>query len=87
MPPGYMIVPTGRVPKKYDGGFSIYTAAWSLLFRYPGRQFQSGLFGTGWRPNMPVEDRSIFILTLKVAWGGGVVRAFPLLHRNFTLAG
>lgn len=43
---GYMIVPTGRVPKKYDGGFSIYTAAWPLLLRYPGRQFQSGLFGT-----------------------------------------
>lgn len=44
---GYMIVPTKpRVPRNYDAGFSIYTAAWPLLLRYPGKQFQSGLFGT-----------------------------------------
>ena len=42
-----MIVPIKlRVPRNYDAGFSIYTAAWPLLLRYPGRQFQSGLFGT-----------------------------------------
>ncbi|MGC9259638.1 MAG: hypothetical protein ACP5I8_06100 [Phycisphaerae bacterium] len=44
---GYMIVPTlPRVPRNYDAGFSIYTAAWPLLPRYPGKRFQSGLFGT-----------------------------------------
>ncbi len=43
---GYMIVPVHRVPINYDAGFSMYTAAWPLLLRYPGHQFQSGLFGT-----------------------------------------
>ena len=45
---GYMIVPKKlhQVPRIYDGGFSMYTAAWPLLLRYPGNQFQSGLFGT-----------------------------------------
>ncbi len=43
---GYMIVPVKRVPKRYDAGFSMYSAAWPLLLRYPGNQFQSGLFGT-----------------------------------------
>jgi hypothetical protein len=47
---GYMIVPiAGRVPKKYDAGFSIYTAAWPILLRYPGHQFDSGLVGTWMR--------------------------------------
>ncbi|NNM88003.1 MAG: hypothetical protein HKL95_05755 [Phycisphaerae bacterium] len=44
---GYLIVPTKpRVPRNYDAGFSMYTAAWPLLLRYPGQQFQSGLCGT-----------------------------------------
>ena len=43
---GYRIVPVKRVPKNYDAGFSMYSAAWPLLLRYPGNQFQSGLFGT-----------------------------------------
>lgn len=30
----------------YNAGFSVYSAAWPLLSEYPGRQFQSGLFGT-----------------------------------------
>lgn len=34
------------VPQTYDGGFSIYVAAWPLLDKYPGHNFQSGLFGT-----------------------------------------
>ncbi|NNM84801.1 MAG: hypothetical protein HKL96_03470 [Phycisphaerales bacterium] len=44
---GYMIIPTRpRVPRNFDAGFSIYSAAWPLLLRYPGNQFQSGLCGT-----------------------------------------
>ncbi len=34
------------VPQTFDGGFSIYVAAWPLLNKYPGHNFQSGLFGT-----------------------------------------
>lgn len=43
---GYMLVPVSRVPDEFNAGFSLYSAAWPLLERYPGRRFQSGLFGT-----------------------------------------
>jgi hypothetical protein len=43
---GYLLVPHSRVDAKYNGGFSMYVAAWPLLKNYPGQQFQSGLFGT-----------------------------------------
>ncbi len=43
---GYMLVPVERVPEEFNGGFSLYAAAWPLVERYPGSRFQSGLFGT-----------------------------------------
>lgn len=43
---GYLLVPHERVDAKYNGGFSMYVAAWPLLKNYPGQEFQSGLFGT-----------------------------------------
>ncbi|MFN7021651.1 MAG: sialate O-acetylesterase [Phycisphaerales bacterium] len=43
---GYLLVPAERVPAEFNAGFSLYAAAWPLLERYPGRRFQSGLFGT-----------------------------------------
>lgn len=43
---GYLLVPNERVPKTFNAGFSMYVTAWPLLDRYPGRRFQTGLFGT-----------------------------------------
>lgn len=43
---GYLGVPTERVPAAFDGGFSLHVAAWPLLGKHPGPQFQTGLFGT-----------------------------------------
>ncbi|MEM1224192.1 MAG: hypothetical protein AAGJ40_00760 [Planctomycetota bacterium] len=43
---GYLTVPNERVSMEYDGGFSLYVNAWPLLENYPGRRFQTGLFGT-----------------------------------------
>jgi len=43
---GYLLVPNDRVQETYNAGFSIYVAAWPLLQEYPGRRFQTGLFGT-----------------------------------------
>jgi hypothetical protein len=43
---GYLLVPHEKVDAKYNGGFSMYVAAWPLLKDYPGQNFQSGLFGT-----------------------------------------
>ncbi len=43
---GYLLVSTDKVPDAFNAGFSLYTAAWPLLERYPGHRFQTGLFGT-----------------------------------------
>ena len=43
---GYMLVPVERAPEEFNAGFSLYAAAWPLVERYPGSNFQSGLFGT-----------------------------------------
>jgi hypothetical protein len=46
---GYLLVPNEKVPETYNAGFSMYVAAWPLLQEYPGRRFQTGLFGTWMR--------------------------------------
>jgi hypothetical protein len=43
---GYLLVPHDKVDAKFNGGFSLYVAAWPLLKNYPGQEFQTGLFGT-----------------------------------------
>jgi len=43
---GYLLIPHDRVPETYNGGFSMYVAAWPLLKEYPGNRFQTGLPGT-----------------------------------------
>ena len=43
---GYLLVPHGKVPETYNAGYSMYSAAWPLLQKYPGHRFQSGLVGT-----------------------------------------
>lgn len=55
---GYLLVPHQRVDPKYDGGFSLYVNAWPLLENYPGRRFQTGLFGT-WMFAQSNEKRSM----------------------------
>lgn len=50
---GYLLAPNEKVPADYDAGFSMYVSAWPLLDQYPGRKFQTGLFGT-WM--FPVYD-------------------------------
>ncbi len=43
---GYMITKVEKVDTSYNAGYSMYAAAWPLVKEYPGRSFQSGLFGT-----------------------------------------
>jgi hypothetical protein len=43
---GYLLIPHSRAPETYNGGFSMYIAAWPLLKEYPGNRFQTGLPGT-----------------------------------------
>jgi hypothetical protein len=43
---GYLLVATDKVPEGFNAGFSLYSAAWPLLEKYPGHRFQTGLVGT-----------------------------------------
>ena len=56
---GYMITQREQVDESFNAGYSMYAAAWPLVKEYPGRSFQSGLFGTWMHPEhdgpLPVE--------------------------------
>ena len=56
---GYMITKVEKVDESFNAGYSMYAAAWPLIKEYPGRSFQSGLFGTWMHPSydgpLPVE--------------------------------
>lgn len=43
---GYLLMPTDKVPDEFNGGYSLYAAAYPLVEKYPGHDFQTGLFGT-----------------------------------------
>ncbi len=47
---GYLFGPAEKVPEEYNGGFSLYAAAWPLVGTYPGHAFQTGLCGTWMHP-------------------------------------
>ena len=47
---GYMISKVAKGDTSFNAGYSMYAAAWPLLKQYPGRSFQSGLFGTWMHP-------------------------------------
>jgi hypothetical protein len=57
---GYLIARTENVNPAYNAGYSMYAAAYPLIREYPGRSFQSGLFGTWMFPKhdgpLPVTD-------------------------------
>jgi hypothetical protein len=56
---GYLITKTEKVDESYNAGYSMYAMAYPLLEEYPGREFQTGLFGTWMFPQndepLPVE--------------------------------
>jgi hypothetical protein len=43
---GYLSSSRKAMPPSFNAGYSIYTAAWPILDKYPGNTFQSGLFST-----------------------------------------
>jgi hypothetical protein len=57
---GYLIARVENVSTTYNAGYSMYAAAYPLIREYPGREFQSGLFGTWMFPRnegpLPVQD-------------------------------
>jgi hypothetical protein len=56
---GYLITQKEKVDESFNAGYSMYVAAYPLLKVYPGKEFQSGLFGTWMHPEnngpLPIE--------------------------------
>ncbi len=59
---GYMITKVEKVDTTFNAGYSMYAAAFPLVKEYPGRSFQSGLFGTWMFPqnNSPLTKKDFY---------------------------
>lgn len=84
---GYLIVPTERVTKPYDAGFSIYAAAWPLLSEYPGHRFQTGLFGTWMHPRYEGEKPKDLYNDIEGGLGWWRDTRFPSVTPKFIMGG
>ena len=85
---GYFIVQREDVDESYNAGFSIYSTAWPLLRKYPGKDFQSGLFGTWMHPQ---EDEPLPVKKLYTDIEGGLGwwrgTRFPTETPKFVMGG
>ena len=54
---GYLFGPAEKVPEEFNGGFSLYAAAWPLVETYPGHRFQTGLCGTWMHPQYEPDKK------------------------------
>ena len=66
---GYLLVPHEKVADTFNGGFSLYAAAWPLLKEYPGQRFQTGLFGTWMFPQFDGKDPANFYTDIEGGLG------------------
>ena len=66
---GYLLAPNEKVSDEYNAGFSMYVAAWPLLDRYPGRRFQTGLFGTWMFPAQEAKPKEKFYTDIEGGLG------------------
>ena len=71
----------------YNAGFSMYSSAWPMLDKYPGHDFQSGLFGTWMYPDSkdPEIDGVWFYSTIEGGLGWWRDTRFPTLTPKFTV--
>lgn len=54
---GYLFGPAEKVAEEFNGGFSLYAAAWPLVETYPGHRFQTGLCGTWMHPQYEPDKK------------------------------
>ncbi|SMP69384.1 hypothetical protein SAMN06265222_11224 [Neorhodopirellula lusitana] len=66
---GYLLAPNKKVADQYDGGYSMYVNAWPLLDQYPGRRFQTGLFGTWMFPTQESKPEERFYTDIEGGLG------------------
>ena len=58
---GYLVSRAERMDQAYGGGYSMYVTVYPLEQTYPGREFQSGLFGTWMFPyNETKPDKKMY---------------------------
>jgi len=86
---GYFMLNRETVEDTYDGGFSFYAAAWPLQASYPGRAFQSGLFGTWMSPQADKQPPDGMKLYTKIEGGLGWWRSteFATTTPKFLMGG
>jgi hypothetical protein len=86
---GYLFAPSKKVPEDFNGGFSLYAAAWPLVGTYPGHQFQTGLCGTWMHPQWSEEDKPKEKCYIDIEGGLGWWRDthFPTITPKFIMGG
>ena len=86
---GYFHAGRDRVDDSYNAGFSMYSAAWPLLKEYPGRSFQSGLFGTWMHPqhDKPAPDGMRLYSDIEGGLGWWRATEFPTVTPKFIMGG
>lgn len=86
---GYLFAPTERVPEEFNGGFSLYAAAWPLVGVYPGHRFQTGLCGTWMHPQWSEAEKPKEKCYTDIEGGLGWWRdtRFPTITPKFIMGG
>lgn len=86
---GYLFAPAERVPEEFNGGFSLYAAAWPLLGTYPGHRFQTGLCGTWMHPQWTEAEKPKEKCYTDIEGGLGWWRdtRFPTITPKFIMGG
>ncbi|MHA3774948.1 hypothetical protein ACXR0O_25800 [Verrucomicrobiota bacterium sgz303538] len=86
---GYLFGPAEKVPEEFNGGFSLYAAAWPLVGTYPGHQFQTGLCGTWmhpqWEPDQKPKDKCYTDIEGGLGWWRDT--HFPTITPKFIMGG
>lgn len=82
---GYLGPYKHDVPQEFNGGFSVYVAAWPMLSKYPGHHFQSGLFGT-WMFPKGLPDGDIYS-DIEGGLGWWTHTRFPTITPKFLMGG
>ena len=93
---GYTLLPKENAPETFNAGYSMYQTIWPLLETHPGKDYQSGVFGT-WMRLAPgdLKDEKIGgekrggIGYNTVEGGSGVWRhnRFPTVTPKFQMGG
>ncbi len=86
---GYLFGPAEKVPEEFNGGFSLYAAAWPLVQTYPGHRFQTGLCGTWMHPQYDADKKPAGKCYTDIEGGLGWWRDthFPTTTPKFIMGG